>query len=557
MTTHQPEKTTVRTRFAPSPSGHLHVGGARTALFCWAFAKGRAGKFILRIEDTDQKRSSDAASEAFLEDLCWLGIKWDEGPEYEDCGGGETRPYFQSQRLAIYRKYLDQLLAEGKAYRAFETAEELAEQRAEARKAGNNYRYDRGALSLSVEEVKRYDDEGRPFVIRLNVDEVWGIIIHDEVLGDAIVPAGEIDDFVICKMDGYPTYHFAVVVDDELMKVTHVLRAQEHFKNTAKHLLLQKALGFAIPVYAHMPIMCNPDGSKMSKRDQDRVLRKTIRERNITESPVVTIDQDDFDFWLSDKRRTIGIENTKLLAEALEVQLPEINVDDFRRSGYLPEVLCNFLALNGWSPGHNIEKFDMDFLQENFDLKRVMKAPAKFDRSKLLAFNLDYIQEMNADEFIKRMRDHATRYHMDFLMRLTSKQFDAFARASQARSKTLDGPFRDSRFFILDDADIEYVEGKAVRKALLNGETRGLDHLRKILPILEGVESWDVEGIDGVIKGYAEEYAEGKLGKVAQPLRIAVTGTTISPAIGETLAILGKTSVIKRIHRCLQHFTIN
>src|SRR5690606_30138318 len=216
----------VRTRFAPSPSGHLHVGGARTALFCWAYARKHGGKFMLRIEDTDAKRSSDAASMAFLEDLKWLGIDWDEGPEYDGCGGGAHGPYFQSQRLDIYNRYIEQLIAEGKAYRAFETPEELDAQRQQARAEKRNYKYDRAALKLSPETVQRYLDEGRPHVVRFKLPDFETVTIHDEVRGDVTVTRNELDDFVIRKADGYPTYHFAVVVDDELMGVTHIIRAQ-------------------------------------------------------------------------------------------------------------------------------------------------------------------------------------------------------------------------------------------------------------------------------------------------------------------------------------------
>lgn len=541
----------VRTRFAPSPSGHLHIGGARTALFCRAFAHGNHGKFILRIEDTDQKRSSEAASNAFLEHLRWLGITWDEGPLYEGCGGGNTGPYFQSKRLHLYNKYLDQLIDEGHAYRAFETPDELAAQQAEAKKASRNYRYNRAALKLSPDEMQRMVDEGRPFVVRLKVPDDREIVIHDEVLGESTVPAGEIDDFVIRKADGFPTYHFAVVVDDELMGVTHVLRAQEHHKNTAKHLLIQDVLHFRRPVYGHMPLMCNPDGSKMSKRDKDKTLRKVIREREVTTPPPETISPNEFENWLGDKKRQLEFADALNLAEALRVSLPEINVDDFRRSGYLPSVLCNFLALNGWSPGKNTEKFDMDFLVQHFDLKRVMKAPARFDRNKLLAFNLDALQDMDEGEFLRRLREHAQTYRSEFVEKLNETQFSRFARASQPRSKTLDDPFRDGRFFIVEDDAIEYEETKAARKALVNGEPNGYAHLANIAPILAALEEWTVDAIEHAVKTFADEYANGKLGTVAQPLRIAVSGGTISPAIFDTLAILGKDSVMHRIERCL------
>ncbi|MCX5663205.1 MAG: glutamate--tRNA ligase family protein [Planctomycetota bacterium] len=230
--THTPS---LRTRFAPSPSGHLHVGGARTALFNWAYAHGRGGKFILRIEDTDQKRSSDAASVGFLKDLKWLGIDWNEGPEFEGCGGGDFGSYFQSERLDMYNKFLEQLVQQGKAYYAFDTTAELDVARKESKSRNEAYRYDRSrADAISPEQVQAWLKEGKPAVIRFKTP-AGAIAIHDEILGDATLPAGEVDDFVIRKADGFPTYHFAVVVDDELMGVTTVLRAQEHFNNTAKH----------------------------------------------------------------------------------------------------------------------------------------------------------------------------------------------------------------------------------------------------------------------------------------------------------------------------------
>ena len=250
---------TVVTRFAPSPSGHLHVGGARTALYCWAYARGRDGRFVLRIEDTDRKRSSDAASLGFMRDLAWLAIDWNEGPtipELPDCGGGDHGPYFQSERLPIYQEHLDRLLASGRAYHAFDTPEERDAGRRAAREAKVAYRYDRAALKLSEEEVAAKLAAGEPSVIRFRTPDE-PITIVDEVLGEATLPAGEIDDFVIRKADGYPTYHFAVVVDDALMKVSHVLRAQEHFNNTARHMVLQDALGFERPTYGHLSLIMN------------------------------------------------------------------------------------------------------------------------------------------------------------------------------------------------------------------------------------------------------------------------------------------------------------
>lgn len=543
------------TRFAPSPSGHLHVGGARTALFCWAFAKGRGGKFLLRIEDTDQKRSSDAASVGFLKDLDWLGIDWNEGPTFTRpdgavVGGGPHGPYFQSERLDIYNRYIDQLVREGKAYFAFDTPAELDAKRKAALAAKVPYRYDRAALALDEAEVAAKRAAGVPAVVRLKVP-AGPITIKDQILGEATLPDGEVDDFVIRKVDGFPTYHFAVVVDDELMQVTHVLRAQEHFTNTAKHMVLQDALGFRRPTYGHLPIICNPDGSKMSKRDKDKTLRAAVQAKGLTAPPAGTVSPERWASWLGDKNVQLDLEDAIRLAESIDVALPEINVDDFKRSGYLPEVLCNFLSLNGWSPGENIEKFDNAFLQSRFDLGRVQKTPAKFDRVKLLAFNCDAITSMDRERYVELVRAHGERYHPEFLKRLTAGQLRMLADASHERSKTLDDLYRGNRWVVADDERLVWEDSKNVRKAMLDGTPRGVDRLRELLPALQGVGAWLAADIEAVVKAYADQHCEGQIGKVAQPLRVAVTGGTVSPPIFDTLAILGKASALRRIERCL------
>lgn len=548
------------TRFAPSPSGHLHVGGARTALFSWAFAKGRGGKFIIRIEDTDQKRSSDAASVGFLKDLEWLGIRWDEGPEYHApdgsrIGGGGNGSYFQSERLEIYNRYCAQLIAQGKAYEAFDTSEELEAMRKEAmaRKEAFRYRF-RG--ELTAEQRARFVAEGRECVVRFKSNHA-SVTIHDEVLGDATLPAGEVDDFVIRKKDGFPTYHFAVVIDDELMGVTHVLRAQEHFTNTAKHMLLQDALGFRRPVYGHLSIIKNPDDSKMSKRDKDKVLRKAVKEKALAAPPAGTVGVEEWTRWLGDDNVQLGLDEAIRLADALKVALPEINVDDFRRSGYLPEVLCNFLALNGWSPGHDIEKFDNAFLQERFGFERVMKTPAKFDRVKLLAFNTDAITGMAPADFARRCLEHARQFRPDFVAKLGEAKFALLMTACQERSKTLDDPFKSNAFLLAEDAALAFVDDKNVRKALgigaaqADGTRSGLDHLRAMRALLGVVTEWTQASIESVATAYANEHAGAKIGAVAQPLRIGVSGSTVSPPIWDTLVLVGKQSALDRIDRCI------
>ncbi len=545
------KSSNVRTRFAPSPSGHLHVGGARTALFCWAYAKAHGGKFILRIEDTDQSRRSDAASVGFLEDLRWLGIDWDEGPECDDCGGGEYGPYIASQRLDIYHRYIDKLVEQGKAYRAFEGPEQLEAARATARAERRAYRYDRAALKLEQATIQRYLDEGRPHVVRFKVPDEQPVNVHDEVYGEVTVRPEEIDDFVILKGDGYPTYHFAVVVDDELMHITHVIRGQEHLYNTAKHVLLQDALGFRRPIYAHVSLIFNPDGSKMSKRDKDKALRNAVRDRRLERSPAMphasneaVMSEEHWQSWLSNKDHPLELESAERLALALDVDLPEIDVKDFRRAGYLPEVMVNYLALLGWSPGGDIEKFDQQFLIEHFDLDRILKSPARFARDKLLAFNLDALQAMSTVQFTDQLRQHGERYHPEYGRELSDEQFAMFAAANHQRSKTLDDPFRSGRFFIMSDDQIVYEQTKGVRKALCNGDPSGYDHLAAIKPMLAALRDWTKEALEENVTNYAQEHAEGKLGKVAQPLRIAVSGGTVSPAIFDTLDILVSDSLV-------------
>ncbi|MDG2422467.1 MAG: glutamate--tRNA ligase [Phycisphaerales bacterium] len=542
----------VRTRFAPSPTGHLHVGGARSALFCWAFARHHGGRFLLRIEDTDQKRSSEEAGLGFFQDLAWLGIDWDEGPQFESCGGGETGPYFQSERLEIYAKHFDQLIESGAAYPAFETTEELTEARREARANKQAYRYNRASLSLSEETIQQYLQEGRPHVLRFKVPDDREIVIEDAVLGEVRVSPGELEDFVIRKADGFPTYHFAVVVDDSLMKVTHVIRGQEHLANTPKHMLLQEALGFTHPVYAHVSLIFNPDGSKMSKRDKDKLLRREVRERKIEGPPAdSSIDNSTWETWTGDKTVQLPTEAACSLAICLGIDLPEIDVADFQQAGYLPEVLLNYLALLGWSPADGREQFDATYLAEHFDLERIVKSPAKFDRDKLLAFNLDAIQDMSEGDFVSAFRSFCDSFHPEVVSQFDEETFAHFARANKERSKTLFDPIRTGGFFLEDDESITWEAIKPVRKALCNGEPCGYDRLEAILPVLKDLEDWTVSSLETVIENWAEANAEGNLGKVAQPIRVAVSGGPISPPIYDTLVILGKSSSIRRIERCL------
>ena len=318
----------IVTRFAPSPTGYLHIGGARTALFNWLLAKHSGGKFILRIEDTDMKRNTPTAMQQVIDDLKWLGIEWDEGPGV----GGPKGPYLQSQRLDIYQKYIDKLLADGKAYYCFDSAEELKEKRdiAEAEKKSSVYR--RPEILPSEADVKKARSEGKDVTVRFAIPQDKPIVVEDLVRGTVSFEPSELSDFIIQKSDGFPTYHFAVVIDDELMDVTHVCRGQEHLMNTPLHQCLQKALGFKIPQYAHMSVTMSENGGKLSKRERPKVLKIAIKAdaeidlEKLAKAGGISVE--DLQSFL-DGKTVPDMPIVDAMADYLGIKLPEINVVDF------------------------------------------------------------------------------------------------------------------------------------------------------------------------------------------------------------------------------------
>lgn len=562
----------IVTRFAPSPTGHLHIGGARTALFCWAFARRHGGSFMIRIEDTDQARSSEASARGILADLAWLGVDWDEGPTLADAdrvpGGAaltpgaigadprKVAPFFQSQRLPIYNRFIDQLIESGHAYAAFETPAELDAKRKAAAAAKQQYRYDRAALNIPKPERDARVKAGEPHVVRFRTPDE-PIVVHDVVLGEVKVGMEELDDFVLRKADGFPTYHFGVVVDDETMGVTHVLRGQEHLYNTPKHVALQKALGFRTPVYAHMPLIFNEQGTKMSKRERDQAARRWCKEKNLAAAPASVrgtpgLDDAAFAVWLKDSAKQLETHALERLAAEVGLSLPEVSVDDFRRAGFLPEVITNFIALLGWSPpaeaGENIEKFDTAFLARWFELERIGKTNARFDRKKLLAFNTDAMSALSDAEFSRRWRPWCES-QAPAIAALPPAVFDALAAAVRPRSKTLRDAADNSRFLLVRDDAIDY-DAKAVEKTLKADGGEGLRALRTLRAGLAAMATCDPSGVHSLIERLAAEMGVN-LGKVAQPLRVALTGTTVSPPIDATAALLGRERVLARIDRCL------
>jgi glutamyl-tRNA synthetase len=489
----------VRVRFAPSPTGYLHIGGARTVLFNWLLAKQARGTFVLRIEDTDRSRHVEDSVDKILSDLRWLGLLWDEGPEV----GGEFGPYYQSQRLDTYRRYIDQLLERGDAYFALESPEELAAMREEASAEKRGFKYSRPDPLPTVAEGLAAREAGKPVTIRFRMPD-REIVVTDAVLGEVRLAAGEVEDFVIQKGDGWPTYHFACVVDDELMKITHVLRGQEHLSNTPKHVAMQQVLGFTTPVYAHLPIIFNMSGSKMSKRDKEKALAK-------------------------------GLEP------------PEIDVHDFLVAGYLPETVLNFISLLGWSAGDDREQLTLAETTELFSLDRVGTANSRFDRDKLLSFNTDWATKVDAGRLLEAFKAYAEASDSPF------RSFDDETTAAVLEACRGFRTFRDIEkkcgFLCVADENIEY-NPKAVRKVLEKNDGAGFAMLEVLATELENASAWTGEAIESLLNAVCEKN-DAKLGAVAQPLRVALTGSTVSPTIHDTLVLLGRDRTLSRIRRAL------
>jgi glutamyl-tRNA synthetase len=550
----------VVTRFAPSPTGHLHVGGARTALFNWALARRLGGRFLLRIEDTDVLRSTDAAVAGILEDLAWLGIHWDEGPEHAGLGGDPrgVGPFFQSQRLALYREAVDQLVAKDLAYPAFETPEELDALRRRAQGETGAFRYLRPAAFDRAAALARMARE--PHVIRFR----WPrepLALRDQILGEVSFPADFGDDFVILKRDGFPTYHLGVVVDDERMGVSHVLRGQEHLNNTPRHVFLQRALGYREPLYAHLPLIQNPDGSKMSKREADKLVKEAAaQQEEVSEFLRERLGRERALRWLADPDAQLDPADVSAAAVAFGIALPAITVEDFRRAGYTPDVLVNFLALLGWSPGakladgRDVERFDPGYLAAHFALERVGRGNAKFDRAKLLAFSHETLAALPDADWLARWQAWCERYAPEARARLADpERAHAFAAAVKPRARTLAEPSAaggPGHFALVADDAFAY-DAKAVEKLLLKGEPSGLALLPELAKRLAALRAFTPDAIEAEVAAFASERGV-KLGVPAQALRTALTGAGASPPLGLTLVILGREAALARIARCLR-----
>ena len=477
---------TVRVRFAPSPTGYLHVGGARTALFTWLFARQHNGAFILRIEDTDRKRYEPEAVGNILESLRWLGLEWDEGPEV----GGDYGPYFQSQRLDIYQKYAQQLMDNGHAYRCYCSPERLVLMREEQRRRGESIGYDRHCRFLTAKERDEYEAQGIVPVVRLKVPLEGQTSFHDVLHGDITVDNASLDDLVLLKSDGYPTYHLGNVVDDTLMQITHIMRADEWLPSVPKHVLLYDAFGWAIPIYAHLPIILSPTGKgKLSKRHGGVAVR------------------------------------------------------EFRQEGYLPEAMVNFLARVGWAYDDKTEFFTRQELIEKFSLEGVNKSPATFSYDKLAWMNGVYIRELSQDALYERL--------IPFLANGLGMEERDLRKRNEAREIV---PLIQERLKKLTDAaewvDFVFVDRISYGPSLLVGKkmtaAESLAALRKARETLAALSDLEEETLEGAHRPLADELGL-KAGQLFGIIRVAVTGKRVAPPLFGTLSVLGRERVLQRL----------
>jgi glutamyl/glutaminyl-tRNA synthetase len=543
-----PEK--VVTRFAPSPTGYLHVGGARTALFNWLWARRMGGTFVLRIEDTDLKRNTPTAMRQVMQDLRWLGIEWDEGPEV----GGPNGPYLQSERLDFYNRYARQLLDAGQAYYCFETPEELDAMRKEAEAQKKGFVYPRPQQFPSEQDMEQARAEGKPVTVRFALPMDKPLVVDDVVRGRITFSPAELGgDFIILKSDGFPTYNFACVVDDYHMQITYIIRGQEHLMNTPGQKALWEALfpGSATPHYAHMSVTVSDTGGKLSKRERPQALRTAIEKMPNVDieklAEVGGITAAALRSFLQGET-TPDIPAIEAMAEYMDVHLPEINIVDFFRSGYLPETMVNFLALLGWNPGDQREIMTVEELIRSFDLLRLTKSNSLFDRKKLLAFNTEHLRIEPPEMVLARFKAYLQEVGSPLLQADDATLARIIKLCEGAR--TFVDIERKSVFVFVGDNEIEFEE-KAVQKVLF--KDHGLEILGQVRQKLAALDPLTEQGIEEMLRGLAEERQVG-LGKVAQPLRVALCGTTISLPIFDSVSLLGQERTLRRIDLTLQRF---
>jgi len=515
----------IRTRFAPSPTGYLHIGGVRTALFNWLFARQQGGSFVLRIDDTDAGRNVEAALAPILQGFRWLGIDWDEGPEV----GGEYGPYFQSERADRYRQAVDTLLANGAAYRDYATAEELAEERAAAEAGKRRFIYSRRWRAATPADAARFEAEGREGVVRLLMPREGICAFHDEIRGDMEFEWAREQDHVVQRADGSCLYHLASVADDHAMEISHVIRAEEHLSNTPRQLFIAAGLRVEPPRYAHLPYVAEPGSrNKLSKRKLAKYLKNP-------------------DFARLDERgRAIAA------AIGLEAGADTFNpviVDFYERTGFLPDALLNYLLLLGWSLDDRTEDFTREQMVAHFSLERVQKAPASFDPVKLVAFQARHMQRLPLEEkvdavvpFLERAGLVASPPRAEDRSRIRR-----LVEAAGDRIEIAGDGLQFSELFVADDA-FPYDE-QAFDKRIRNAEG-GSRRLAAFSERLAAAEPFDAATLEDAMRGFAEA-EDISLGQIIHAVRVAVTGKTVGFGMFETLELLGRDRCLARIERAL------
>lgn len=485
------EDNKIRVRFAPSPTGYLHIGGARTALFNWLYARHHKGTFILRIEDTDQVRSTEEAVNVILEGMRWLGLDWDEGPEK----GGEYGPYYQMQRLNLYREYTEKLLKDKKAYRCYCTREELAESREKQAREGKNPKYDRHCLDLSEDEIKKHEEEDRKPVIRLKIPEK-NIVFDDLLRGEVAFDGGLLSDFVIVKSDGIPTYNYAVVIDDALMKITNIMRGDDHISNTPKQILIYEALGFTVPKFAHIPMIMGQDHTRLSKRHG------------------------------------------------------ATSVMEYKKMGYFPEAVVNYITHLGWSSGGEREIFTKEELIREFSLDKISKHAAVFSMEKLNWFNSEYLKNMSIDSLTKMLLPFLKEANYieneKSLSLAKNKYIKEVVKLMQGRIKNFSQFIDYADYFFIDKIDIEPQAFDSVLNK--NGVPVILQALQEKLSLLE---HWDEESIENATREVASSL-QIKGGQIIHPTRVALSGKKIGPGLFEIMVLLGKEKTVNRLKEALE-----
>lgn len=497
----------VRVRFAPSPTGALHIGGVRTALYNYLFARQHGGDLVFRIEDTDSNRFVPGAEEYIIESFRWLGIKFDEGVSF----GGEHGPYRQSERRSIYKKYVDQLLAADKAYIAFDTPEQLEAKRAEIQ----NFQYDartRGemtnSLTLPKEEVERRIADGEQYVVRFKVEPGIDVHIDDMIRGHVVIKSDILDDKVLYKSaDELPTYHLANIVDDHLMEITHVIRGEEWLPSAPLHVLLYRAFGWedTMPTFAHLPLLLKPEGKgKLSKRDGDRL-----------GFPVFPLE------WHDPKTGDVS--------------------SGYRESGYFPEAVVNFLALLGWNPGTEQELFTLDELVEAFDIHKCSKAGARFDYQKGIWFNHEYMLKKSNEEVANLFAPIVANNGVDETM----ERITQVVAMMKDRVNFVKELWPLCSFFFI--APTEYDE-KTVKKRWKADSAKVMGELADVL---EGIDDFSVEGQEPVVMKWVEEKGY-KLGDVMNAFRLTLVGIGKGPGMFDISAFLGKEETLKRLRKAIE-----